>query len=165
MGSDGVVSLRRSISAMATAAVFAPMASIADSVPTPDPFAQYVDPQGVVLAVQTPPDSGDAPVRLVVYAGADTFLETASAKYWADVNEDGAAIVNLGSMPAGDYAFVAYVDENRDGKLNRGWLGAGKPKEPYAFSNGVRPKLRRPRFDEAKVDVSVGSVVVIEIED
>jgi len=48
--------------------------------------------------------------------------------------------------------------------LNRGKV-IGRPKEPLAFSNGVKPKLRKPRFEEAKVDVVPGSVVVLTLDD
>ena len=36
-------------------------------------------------------------------------------------------------------------------KLDTGLFGI--PKEPYAFGNNWRPKLRGPNFDEIKVDV------------
>ena len=48
--------------------------------------------------------------------------------------------------------------------LNRGKV-LGRPKEPVAFSNGVVPKLRKPRYDETKVAVAPGSVVVITLKD
>ena len=101
-------------------------------------------------------------MRLSVYDSAGSFLETALAKIEAPVDETGVAIVTMGALAEGDYAFVAYYDENGDGVLNRGALGL--PKERYAFSNGVRPKLRRPKFDDAKVTVRSGSLVVLRID-
>ncbi len=136
----------------------------ADSAPRPNPFAKYADPNGVVLAVETPFTDATGAVRLTVYEDEPTFLEEASAKYQAPIDADGVAILRLGALKKGDYAFVAYYDENGDGKLNRGKI-IGRPKEPLAFSNGVKPKLRKPRFDEAKVEVTPGSVVVLTIED
>jgi uncharacterized protein (DUF2141 family) len=100
-------------------------------------------------------------VRFAAFREA-AFLEEASAKGDAKIGEDGVAVVALKGLPAGEYAFVAYYDRNGDGKLNRGGV-LGKPKEPYALSNGVRPKLRRPRFEEAKVAVAPGAVVVLTI--
>jgi uncharacterized protein (DUF2141 family) len=73
-------------------------------------------------------------------------------------------VLALGDLAPGEYAFAAYLDENGDGKLNRGKV-LGRPKEPVAFSNGVKPKLRKPRYDETKVSVAPGSVVVITLED
>ncbi len=136
----------------------------ADSAPQPNPFAKFADPDGVVLAVETPFAAERGSVRLSVYEDELSFLERAAAKHFADLDEDGVAILRLGAIEPGDYAFVVYYDANGDGKLNRGKI-LGKPKEPVAFSNGVRPKLRKPTFDETKVDVAAGSVVVIRIED
>ena len=103
-------------------------------------------------------------VRLSVFDSEEAFLDRAAAKFEAIVGEDGVAVLSLANLAPGAYVFVAYYDANGDGRLNRGGM-LGRPKEPFAFSNGVRPKLRRPRFDEAKVEVDRGAVVVIELED
>ena len=139
-------------------------ASKADSLDPAAHFDEYADPMSVVAAVQTDfaAASGQR-VRLSVYDSEDNFLEMAAIKHQGDLDEKGLALVRFYGMKPGDYAFVAYLDENGDGKLNRGPLGA--PREPYAFSNGVVPKLRRPKFDEAKVKVAPGSVVVMTLKD
>ena len=54
-------------------------------------------------------------------------------------------------VPYGTYAVAALHDENRNGKLDRGWFGI--PKEGTGASNNPNPKRRAPRFDEAKVTV------------
>ncbi len=136
----------------------------ADSVPVSNPFLKYSDPNGVVAAVQTnfETEAGQA-VRLTVYDSEDNFLEMAAMKHRGVLDENGVAVVRFLGLEPGDYAFAAYLDENGDGRLNRGALGI--PKEPIAFSNGVIPRLRRPAFSETKVDVAPGSVVVITLED
>ncbi len=138
-------------------------AAQADSASIGNPFKEYADPNAVVAAVQTAFDAkpGQA-VRLAVYDSADSFLEFAAVKHQGALDDTGLALVRFLGLKPGVYAFVAYLDQNGDGKLNRGALGA--PKEPVAFSNGVVPKLRRPRFDETKVDVAPGSVVVITLK-
>ncbi|MEO1241351.1 MAG: DUF2141 domain-containing protein [Pseudomonadota bacterium] len=136
----------------------------ADNAPSGNPFHKYSDPNGVVAAVQTSfhAEAGKS-VRLAVYDSEANFLEMASIKHQGTLDESGLALVRFLGMEPGDYAFAAYLDENDDGRLNRGPLGI--PKEPIAFSNGVVPKLRRPEFSETKVDVAPGSVVVITLED
>lgn len=52
-------------------------------------------------------------------------------------------------LPKGTYAVAIYQDFNGNQILDKNMLGV--PQEPYAFSNGVRPKFRAPTFDEAKV--------------
>lgn len=139
-------------------------AASADNAPGLERFAPSTDAEAVVLAVRAAATSADGAVRLIVYDSAAAFLEQAAAKYEARLDPAGVARLPLADLAPGAYAFVAYLDENGDGRLNRGGL-LGLPKEPYAFSNGVKPKLRRPRFEEAKVDVVPGAVVVITLED
>ncbi|MGA0603110.1 DUF2141 domain-containing protein [Caulobacter sp. KR2-114] len=45
---------------------------------------------------------------------------------------------------AGDYALFVYHDANANGDIDTGLLGI--PKEGFAFSNNVRPKLSAPSF-------------------
>ena len=45
---------------------------------------------------------------------------------------------------AGDYALFVYHDANANNDIDTGLLGI--PKEGYAFSNNVRPKLSAPSF-------------------
>jgi len=104
------------------------------------------------------------PVRLAIYDSAETFLETARVKLEAPLGETGVAVLALDALKPGEYAFAAYLDENGDGKLNRGSV-LGRPKEPVAFSNGAKAKLSRPSFDDAKVKVDAGSIVVITLDD
>ncbi len=138
-------------------------AAFADSAPMPNPFSKFSTAEGVVLAIRSEFAPMGGHVRVTAYDAAENFLETALAKYEAEVNAEGVALVTLKDLKPGDYAFVAYLDENGDGKLNRNALG--KPKEPYIFSNDVRPKLRKPTFEETKVAVSAGEVVVLTLKD
>lgn len=142
-------------------------AAHADSAPDAmiDSFAKYADPSFAVAAVKT--DFRAAPgqaVRLSIYDSETAFLHQARAKHEAVLDDDGVAVLPLADLEPGEYAFAAYLDENGDGVLNRGKV-LGRPKEPVAFSNGVVPKLRKPRYDETKVAVAPGSVVVITLKD
>lgn len=149
-----------------TAVIVAIGAAQAASAPSQiDVFAKYSDPAHIVAAVKTKFNAapGQA-VRLAVYDSEEAFLQEARAKHEAPLGSDGVAVLPLDDLDAGEYAFAAYLDVNGDGKLNRGKV-LGRPKEPVAFSNGVTPKLRKPRYDETKVSVAPGSVVVITLED
>jgi uncharacterized protein (DUF2141 family) len=137
--------------------------ALADSAPMPNPFSKFSTANAVVLAIRSEFAPVGGHVRITVYDGEAAFLETAAARHEATVNSDGLALFKLDDLKAGDYAFVAYYDENGDGKLNRNAIG--KPKEPYIFSNDVRPKLRKPTFAETKVAVAPGEVVVLTLTD
>ncbi len=120
---------------------------------------------GPVAAVQTTfaAEPGQA-VRITIYSNEDDFLETPYAKREGRINENGLAVVPLPDLEPGEYSLAAYLDENGDGKLNRGKI-LGFPKEPVAFSNGVKPTLGKPSFKETKVSVNADSVVVITLDD
>ncbi len=141
-------------------------AAHADSVPRDvNSFAKYSDPQRAVAAVATEFNAAPGkPVRLAIYDSEEAFLEHARAKHEARLDEEGVAVLPLSDLEPGEYAFAAYLDENGDGQLNRGKI-LGRPKEPVAFSNGVKPKLRKPSYDETKVSIGPGSVVVITLDD
>ncbi len=120
---------------------------------------------GPVAAVRTTfeAEPGQA-VRITIYDSAERFLEEPYAKRHGRIDERGLAIVPLDDIEPGEYSLAAYLDENGDGKLNRGKI-LGFPKEPIAFSNGVKPKLSKPSFDETKVSVGTDSIVVITLDD
>ncbi len=128
-------------------------------------FSVYADPAIPVAAIQTTFDviPGKA-IRLAVYDSEEAFLENATVKLQAPIDARGLAVLPLAGLEPGEYAFAVYLDLNGDGKLNRGKI-FGRPKEPVAFSNGAKAKLRKPRFDEAKVTVEPGGVVVITLND
>lgn len=138
-------------------------AAFADSAPLPDPFSKFSTADGVVLAVTSEFAPAGGHIRVAIYENEANFLETARSKREAIVGDDGIALLTISDLAPGDYAFVAYFDKNGDGKLNRSLIG--KPKEPYIFSNNVRPKLRKPTFAETKVAVAPGEVVVLTLRD
>ncbi|MBV8771776.1 MAG: DUF2141 domain-containing protein [Deltaproteobacteria bacterium] len=60
-------------------------------------------------------------------------------------------------VPYGDYAIVAFHDENRDGEFNQNWLGM--PKEGFGFSKNPGT-LKKPVFGDAKFTVDQPAVDV-----
>jgi uncharacterized protein (DUF2141 family) len=57
--------------------------------------------------------------------------------------------VIFGNLEPGRYAAIAFHDENRNGKLDKNFLGV--PAEPYGFSNSARGFLGPPTFRDAAV--------------
>lgn len=135
----------------------------ADNAPAPNPYSRFSTMNAVVLAVRSEFAPAGGHVRVTVYDGEENFLEMAAGKFETTVNDEGVALLTLENLAPGEYAFVAYFDENGDGKLNRNVIG--KPKEPFIFSNDIRPKLRKPTFAETKVAVAPGEVVVLTLKD
>ncbi|MBB5210643.1 MipA/OmpV family protein [Microbulbifer hydrolyticus] len=60
------------------------------------------------------------------------------------VSADG--VYRITNVPAGEYAVLAYFDENENGALDRTFIGI--PKEPIALSNNYKPK-GPPSFQRA----------------
>lgn len=58
---------------------------------------------------------------------------------------EGATVVTVPNVPPGRYAAQAYYDANGNGKADRNMLGM--PLELVGFSNDVKVKLSRPKFE------------------
>lgn len=77
-------------------------------------------------------------------AGTKIFVSVFSEKEFLEKSIQTKSVVVSGSkvivefdLPPGEYAVSTYQDENNNGKLDRYIIG--KPKEPYGFSNNVKP--------------------------
>ena len=55
-------------------------------------------------------------------------------------------------LPHGEYAIAIFVDANRNGKMDKNFLGI--PKEQYGFSNNVMGRMAAPSFEQAKFEVT-----------
>lgn len=75
--------------------------------------------------------------------------------------EKGTTIVHL-EVPAGRWALAIFHDEDDDGILDTGLLGA--PTEPYAFSDRAPQGMRPPPFDRAAVEVPDVGTIRVEVE-
>lgn len=64
-------------------------------------------------------------------------------------------------LPKGSYAVAAYHDKNNNAELDTGWFGV--PKEPYGFSNNVRPAFRAANWKESHFEAG-DKALVLEIE-
>src|SRR6266550_4445439 len=62
--------------------------------------------------------------------------------------------VMFDNLPAGTYAVGAFHDENANDHLDTNVLGL--PTEGYALSNGVRPVMSKPTFQQAAFTVGSG---------
>lgn len=73
----------------------------------------------------------------------------------ADVKAIGTEMtVVLHGIAPGRYAIETFQDINADGEMDMTWLGL--PKEPFGFSRDVRPRLRKPSFDQVAFTLAHG---------
>lgn len=88
-------------------------------------------------------------IEVGVFNKADGFLEenTAIKNYSIPVNGHTISYT-IDDLPEGDYAISMYQDINEDKECNLNFIGV--PKEPYAFSNNIKPKFSAPNFEDCK---------------
>jgi uncharacterized protein (DUF2141 family) len=65
-------------------------------------------------------------------------------------------------LPPGRYAVSAFHDANGNRVFDTNRLGM--PREAWAVSGSVRPRLRAPRFDEAILEITSDTRVVLRLE-
>ena len=85
--------------------------------------------------------------------------EPSTVQLQADPN--GAIFSISVDVPPGDYAVRLFLDKNRDGKLNRNFVGI--PNEPWAMS-GKSGGVGAPSWEEAKFNSAEQSAVSISLK-
>ena len=93
--------------------------------------------------------SADGYVMVALFDGEDAFKErkgeVAALRLRA---REGQVSATLHDLPAGDYGFAVYHDENGNSELDANLLGM--PTEGYTFSNDARGSFGPPGFADAK---------------
>jgi len=106
------------------------------------------------------PNAG--PVMVAVYDKADDFPAPLKGLAGQAVEAHGdSAVATFQGLAPGRYAVAVYQDLNRNGKLDKNFLGL--PTEPYGFSRDARGSLGPPSFDAAAVDIPATAKVVINL--
>ena len=108
-------------------------------------FASNQNPQLSIRIENIETLKGD--IRIGVFDTSDKFLKQGyTVKNYKIAVENAIETIIIDDLPKGEYAFLLYHDKNADGKMNRNFLGI--PKEPFAFSNNVKPQFAKPTFEE-----------------
>lgn len=100
--------------------------------------------------------SGKGKLRVAVCDEA-SFLKKCAIGALAPAHT-GTVTVDVPDVPAGNWAVMAYHDENDNQKLDRNEMGI--PSEGYGFSNGASAKYGPPQFKQAAVAVGASAVPV-----
>ncbi len=85
----------------------------------------------------------------------DNFLDI--SPYRKAVPVSGTKVSVSFNLPPGEYAVATYQDLNNNNELDKRFYG--KPKEPYGFSNNVRP-FGKPKFEKCKFTINSSSKVI-----
>ncbi len=73
----------------------------------------------------------------------------------SQATSDHLAVI-IPDLPPGRYAVAAYLDNNRNGRQDKNFLGV--PMEAYGFSNDVRGTFGPPDFSAAAFEVGTAPV-------
>ena len=89
-------------------------------------------------------------------------LDTAKAnQIWVKAKA-GVVECRFTQLSPGAYAVAIVHDVNKNRKTDTGFMG--RPKEDWGVTNNVRPKLRAPNFEEARLAVREGETVRQEVK-
>jgi uncharacterized protein (DUF2141 family) len=87
-------------------------------------------------------------VRVAIYNSQEGFLEPKRMAFANGQDADKTTVRFDFKMPHGDYAVTSYQDFNGNRTLDRNTVGI--PVEPFALSNSITIKWRKPTFNETK---------------
>jgi len=109
-----------------------------------------------VEVVHAPATNAD--VRVGLYTNTSNWLD--DEPVWgglAQVSDTLTTVVFTG-LPAGTYGAAIYLDENRNGKLDRNLIGWFK--EPFGFSEKARARFGPPKWEDAVFDIQGESTTI-----
>ena len=90
------------------------------------------------LTVQLENSPVSGAVVLVLFSSANTFGDLRDPARLETYTPDESNRYVMRGIPAGEYALLVYHDENKNGEIDRSFIGI--PTEPSGFSNNYRPK-------------------------
>ena len=123
-------------------------------------FTPKENPQLIIKVENIEVLKGD--IRIGIFNSNEKFLNQGrSFSEYKVADTDTTETIIIDDLPKGEYAFIMYHDKNDDGKMNRNFIGI--PKEPFGFSNNVRPKLSKPTFEECKFILDKNLVLHIRL--
>ncbi|MBB6111974.1 DUF2141 domain-containing protein [Mucilaginibacter lappiensis] len=115
-------------------------------------FASYTKAQETPIKI-TDIRSGKGKIILNVFKDNDSYDKNQPYKKFTFDKKaliNGTLTVHVEIEP-GVYGITLVDDENEDGKINKNFVGI--PKEGFGFSNFFMTKMKKPSFDDFKVDL------------
>ncbi|WP_348824496.1 DUF2141 domain-containing protein [Flavobacterium aestuarii] len=95
-----------------------------------------------------------------IYNSKNKFLKSPYKKEASTIKSNTASIT-FTDIPKGEYTVMVYHDENKNGKLDKNFIGM--PKEPVACSNNAKGFMGPPKYEDAKFTVSADTKMNIKM--
>jgi|AntRauTorckE5430_2_1112549.scaffolds.fasta_scaffold00698_11 uncharacterized protein (DUF2141 family) len=93
-------------------------------------------------------------VRIGIYKSTNDFPDeknTYKNKIYK-ISKAGTITLKISDLPCGNYAIALYQDKNKNGTMDKNF--AGIPKEPFAFTNNIKPRFSAPSFEDCEITYS-----------
>lgn len=101
-------------------------------------------------------------IKVGVFNTETNFLKEGHAiKNYSVKVENNTAVLTITDLPKGEYAITMYHDQNSDNECNRNFIGI--PKEPYGFSNNIKPKMSAPKYKDCKFTFLENKTLLINL--
>ena len=103
-------------------------------------------------------------IQVGIYNNSDSFPKIGGeyrVAYFTVSSKNVTATIE--NLPQGEYAAALYHDLNSDGECNLNFLGI--PKEPYGFSNNIKPFFRAPSYELTKITLKGHKTIQIKLID
>jgi uncharacterized protein (DUF2141 family) len=93
-------------------------------------------------------------IRVAFYASEEGFTKPEYIKYSKEEKAGSSNIYTMtfNQVPYGTYAVAVFQDLNSDKKIDVN--AVGYPTEPFAFSNNIKPRFSRPKYQDCKFNYS-----------
>lgn len=111
-----------------------------------------------VKVVNASNDEGQ--MAFAVFDNKEDFLENPLSGEFAVIKNNRSTYTFEG-LSAGTYAVSVYHDENKNGKLDRNFVGA--PSEDYNTSNDARNTFSAPKWKDAKFKLTGDMEITIKL--
>jgi uncharacterized protein (DUF2141 family) len=73
----------------------------------------------------------------------------------------GDMTMTFADVPDGDWAASAFLDENKNGRLDKNFLGI--PTEPWGFSRNAKARFGPPAYGDAQVNIKGDTSIVFRL--
>jgi uncharacterized protein (DUF2141 family) len=152
-GSNGFIMKHSNSSSIGKSAQLALIVLAAGIIPAPATSADDADAVAAIsgtLEVRiTGFKSEQGRLAIALFANAEDYAiqENAVRRAWLDI-ANGVSIWRVQDLPEGEYALIAYQDENGNEQIDMRVFGM--PKEPVGVSNNARGRFGPPSFKAAR---------------
>lgn len=97
-----------------------------------------------------------------LYNSKGKFLKTPYKTISSSIKSNSATIT-FTEIPNAEYTVMVYHDENKNGKLDKSFIGM--PKEPVACSNNAKGFMGPPKYEDAKFTITSDYKINIKMSD